>query len=134
MSRLYSPDMEGDAGAGTETIKVSLEGVAIHVRDVEAALDFYRRIPGATVLTHRPGHIAIVAIGKNALNLVRIPEQPPFHLEIETDAVDALYERLSEEGFDISGPPVNKPWGERTFYARDPEGNHLEFSQSRPER
>jgi uncharacterized glyoxalase superfamily protein PhnB len=86
------------------------------------------------VLTHRPGHIAIVSIGKSALNLVRIPEQPRFHLEIETDALDALYERLRTEGFDISGPPVDKPWGERTFYARDPEGNHLEFSQSRRER
>jgi catechol 2,3-dioxygenase-like lactoylglutathione lyase family enzyme len=107
-----------------------LEGFAIHVRDVEKALDFYRRIPGARQLTHRRGHIAIVAIGRSTVNLVRISEQPPFHLEIETDELDALYDHLRAEGFEISGPPVDKPWGERTFYARDPEGNHLEFSQS----
>ncbi len=110
-------------------MNVSLEGFAIHVRDVEKALDFYTRIPGVRVVTHRQGHIAIIAIGKNTVNLVRIPEQPPFDLELETDALDALYDHLQEEGFNISGAPVEKPWGERSFYARDPEGNHLEFSQ-----
>ncbi len=110
-------------------MKVSLEGLAIHVADVEKELQFYERIPGAKVLTHRRGHIAIVAIGKNTVNLVRIPEQPPFHLEVETDSLDELYNHLQAQGFNISGVPVDKPWGERTLYVRDPEGNHVEFSQ-----
>jgi catechol 2,3-dioxygenase-like lactoylglutathione lyase family enzyme len=110
-------------------MKVSLEGSAIHVADVEKELHFYERIPGAKVLTHWRGHIAIVAIGRNRLNLVRIPEQPPFHLEVETDSLDALYDNLRSQAFNISGPPVDKPWGERTFYVRDPEGNHVEFSK-----
>jgi hypothetical protein len=45
------------------------------------------------------------------VSLVRIPEQPPFRLEVETDAMDAIYEPLQEQGFNISGPPVEKPGG-----------------------
>lgn len=110
-------------------MNVSLEGFAIHVKDVEASMAFYKRIPGAEVKLHRPGHLAIIQIGKNLLNLVRLDLQPNFHFEFETDDVDALYASFQEAGFPTEGTPETKPWGERTFYSRDPEGNHLEFSK-----
>ncbi|MBA3944565.1 MAG: VOC family protein [Herpetosiphonaceae bacterium] len=110
-------------------MNVSLDGFAIHVQDVERSLEFYQRIPGAEVVTHRPGHIAIIRLGKNTLNLVKLNLQPPFHLEFEVEDVDALYAAFQAAGFPTEGQPENKPWGERTVYSKDPEGNHLEFSK-----
>ncbi|KPV45509.1 VOC family protein [Alicyclobacillus ferrooxydans] len=112
---------------------VSLEGFAIHVSDVEKCLEYYMKIPGAKLEVHRPKHLAVIRIGKNTLNLVNLKLQPPFHLEIETDDVDGLYEAFQREGFSTEGQPETKPWGERTFYSRDPEGNHLEFSKNERE-
>jgi catechol 2,3-dioxygenase-like lactoylglutathione lyase family enzyme len=43
-----------------------------------------------------------------------------FHLEVE-DA-DAEFERLLVAGVPIAQPPENRPWGERAFVARDPNG------------
>lgn len=115
-----------------ETIRVSLDKFAIHVKDVEASMAYYQRIPGAELIVYQPGHIAIFKLGKNELNLVRLDLMPPFHLEFETEQVDELYADFQKEGFPVQEPPEDKPWGERTFYSRDPDGNLMEFSRSAP--
>jgi catechol 2,3-dioxygenase-like lactoylglutathione lyase family enzyme len=111
-------------------MKISLEGFSIHVKDVEQSLAFYTRIPGATVTYHEPGHIALVSIGKNTLNLVRLDLKPSFHLEFEVDDVDEVYERFQRENFPTESQPENKPWGERAFHCKDPDGSFLEFAKT----
>jgi predicted lactoylglutathione lyase len=44
-----------------------------------------------------------------------------------------VYSEMIREGFPTGGNPESKPWDERTFYSRDPEGNHLEFSKNERE-
>lgn len=110
-------------------MEISLEGFSLHVKNVEESLAFYSRIPGAKVIFHERGHIAIVLLGKNTLNLVRLDVQPPFHLEFDVDNVDKVYEFFRGEKFPSEGKPENKPWGERSFHSKDPDGNLLEFAQ-----
>lgn len=115
-----------------EAVLVSLDKFAIHVKDVERSMAYYQRIPGAKLIMHQPGHIAIFQLGKNELNLVRLDLMPPFHLEFEVAEVDRLYADFQRDDFPTQSPPEDKPWGERTFYSRDPDGNLMEFSRSQP--
>ena len=41
--------------------------------------------------------------------------------------VDQCHEQLVEQGVSIVDPPKNQPWGHRTVYFADPEGNILEI-------
>ena len=46
--------------------------------------------------------------------------------------IDALYESLTAKGLTFLKPPVDKPWGRRTAYFADPEGNLWELYQMLP--
>jgi catechol 2,3-dioxygenase-like lactoylglutathione lyase family enzyme len=105
---------------------VSLAGLTLHVADLERSLAFYTRIPGATVEVHRPGLIAILRIGQGRLGLLQ-RAAGRFHVELEVDDLDALYEGLKQAGIEPKGPPVRHPWGERDFSVVDPDGFVLEF-------
>lgn len=114
-------------------MQVSLEGLTLHVTDVERALAFYARLPGAVVAQHRPGEFALLQIGKARLGLLNRrylpPSAPGFHLEISTvdSGVDELYQQVRAGGIEPDSPPANHPWGERTFLVADPDGNQVEF-------
>jgi uncharacterized glyoxalase superfamily protein PhnB len=41
--------------------------------------------------------------------------------------VDKEYKRLTDLGVESVFPPTTMPWGERTCYVSDPEGNLLEI-------
>jgi uncharacterized glyoxalase superfamily protein PhnB len=43
--------------------------------------------------------------------------------------VDAAYETLSAKGVKFLRPPIDQPWGLRTAYFADPEGNLWELNQ-----
>ena len=107
-------------------IDVSMEGLTLHVRDVERSLSFYSKIPGSTLLTHRPGQFALFSIGDALLGLLRSRARG-FHIEIATSDLDLAYDHLREAGVEPLGPPKERPWGERTFESVDPDGNRIEF-------
>jgi catechol 2,3-dioxygenase-like lactoylglutathione lyase family enzyme len=110
-----------------------LEGLTLHVADVERSREFYARIPGAVMEAHRPGEFALFRIGQARLGLLtrRFLRDggPGFHVEISTaeGGVDELYEEVRAAGIEPSGPPADRSWGERTFHVTDPDGNLLEF-------
>jgi lactoylglutathione lyase len=114
-------------------MELSLEGLTLHVADVERAREFYQRLPGAVLVDHRPGQFALLQIGKARLGLLTrryLPAGAPgFHLEISTAAaaVDEAYERVRSAGIQPDGPPTDRGWGERTFHVTDPDGNQIEF-------
>jgi len=110
------------------TPKVSLEGLTLHVADVERALEFYTRIPGAQVEMHRPGSFALLSIGNGRLSLLK---EGPTHLEFETPDPDRLYQQLKTAGLAVEAPPSLKPWGEYDFTIHDPDGHCLEFDSPR---
>ena len=43
--------------------------------------------------------------------------------------VDAAYQTLSAKGVRFLRPPTDQPWGLRTAYFADPEGNLWEINQ-----
>jgi lactoylglutathione lyase len=112
---------------------LSLEGLTLHVADVERSREFYQRLPGAVLVGHRPGQFALLQIGKARLGLLArrfLPEGAPgFHLELSTSlaGVDELYEEVRSAGLTPDAPPTDRAWGERTFHVTDPDGNELEF-------
>lgn len=106
----------------------SLIGLTLHVTDVERACAFYARIPGAEIEVHQPGTFAIVRIGDARIGLIR-GKVPGFHLEIATTDLDAMHADLTAAGFPPQSPPVLRPWGERNFTVRDPDGYAVEFEQ-----
>ncbi len=48
-------------------------------------------------------------------------------LEFEVEDVDCEYERLRELGVPIVKPPTTQPWGVRSVWFRDPDGNIVNF-------
>src|SRR5262245_56416443 len=109
-------------------MNVSLEGLTLHVRDLERSRAFYERIPGVELLHHRPGQFALFRIGEKLLGLLRLGG-PGFHVEIATPDLDALHRQLVAAGIHPTGPPRRRPWGERTLLVDDPDGYRLEFEE-----
>jgi catechol 2,3-dioxygenase-like lactoylglutathione lyase family enzyme len=46
-----------------------------------------------------------------------------FTLEFQITDVDARHERLLAQGVQILKPPTTQPWGRRSVWLRDPDGN-----------
>ena len=113
--------------------EASLEGITLHVADVEKSLDFYRRIPGAQVVHHRLGQFAMLKVGKSRLGLLR-HHGGNFHLEFETSDLDLMHDQLRTVGLEPEGPPVEHPWGGRDFSVLDPDGNAVEFGATHDRR
>ena len=110
-------------------VTASLEGLTLHVADLERSLEFYAKVPEARVLTHRPGVFAMVQIGKARVGLLARAQSLGFHLEIETADLDAMYAHLQAAGIEPETPPQKRPWGEVDFTVTDPDGNAVEFGE-----
>jgi predicted enzyme related to lactoylglutathione lyase len=48
-------------------------------------------------------------------------------LAFEVQDVDAEYERLKSLAVEIVKPPASYPWGSRSVWFRDPDGNIIDF-------
>jgi catechol 2,3-dioxygenase-like lactoylglutathione lyase family enzyme len=81
---------------------------------------------------HQPGLFAMLRIGKGRLGLLQ-RAAGRFHVELETDDLDGLYEVVRQAGIEPKGPPVRHPWGERDFQVIDPDGFVLEFESGTQE-
>lgn len=111
-------------------VTASLEGLTLHVADLERSVEFYAKIPGARVLTHRPGVFAMVQIGNARLGLLARAQNLGFHLEVETADLGAMYAQLQAAGIEPSTPPQKKAWGGMEFMVADPDGNIVEFAET----
>lgn len=67
-------------------------------------------------------------IGDEA-NALTIEGGPRVLLAAGVEDVDAAYEALRARGATLVKPPANQPWGLRTAYFADPEGNLWEINQ-----
>jgi len=108
---------------------VSLAGLTLHVSDVDRSLEFYRRLPGASILFHMPGRFALLRLGQGRLGLLA-DQKRPFHVELEVPDLDAAAAQLRSLGLEIDGP-TQRQWGERDVLVHDPDGNLLEFAAPR---
>lgn len=51
-----------------------------------------------------------------------------YTIEFDVDDVDAEHARLLGMGVDILKPPTTQPWGRRSVWLRDPDGNIINLS------
>ena len=116
----------------------TIDYTVILVRDMAAMRRFYEgvlrfsltrelsagwieyQIGGNTLALSRPGRTAKDAptpTGSASLQLA---------FKVEVDDVDRCADELMRHGVDLLEPPTNQPFGHRTLFFRDPDGNLLE--------
>jgi len=143
-----APSGQGGVGRSTSKTVPVLNQLNLVVRDIDAALAFYRRlgleIPDGTVWRTASGaHHVEVAMPNG------------FHLEFDSrelarrynagfveppaegsrgvigfalpsrDAVDERYAQLTAAGYAARQPPYDTFWGARYAVVEDPDGNHV---------
>jgi len=118
--------------------------MVLFVRDLAKCMTFYRDTLGLQVKESNPDSVgfslggqyflllevsaAAHMISEEALEL-KIEGGPRGLLAASVEDVDAAYEALKARGVTFLRPPTNQPWGLRTAYFADPEGNLWEINQ-----
>jgi catechol 2,3-dioxygenase-like lactoylglutathione lyase family enzyme len=133
-------------GANEHEIYPMMLFPTFEVRDIEASVDRYTRVPGfspvyrmqdrekRTHLAHirRLKHQDILFVPRSQTAPNRAPASPST-LAFSAEAVDripalsAFAERIVQEGAVIEGP-VDRPWNTRDVGVRDPDGYRLAFT------
>ncbi|MBV8463446.1 MAG: VOC family protein, partial [Acidimicrobiales bacterium] len=57
------------------------------------------------------------------------PEHAAFELGFKVPDVDAAVEAFVAAGADVVTAPTDRPWGQRTAYLADPDGNLVELAE-----
>lgn len=125
--------------------------LAIPVSDLEQTCDFYERILGCVRGRESESWVDLDFMGHQVV-LHRVSDQPAeefetrqvdgeqvpvphFGVVLNWEAFEALAERLVARGVDFLIAPTTRFEGrsgeQRTFFLRDPSGNHLEFKTFR---
>jgi catechol 2,3-dioxygenase-like lactoylglutathione lyase family enzyme len=117
---------------------VRVNGISIVTDDIPRLRDFYT----AVLRTTADGDDAFAALRTNgaALSLflragmeamapgsMRGAGTGSFTLEVQVDDVDGEYERLVALDVAFVKPPTTQPWGRRSVWFRDPDGNIVNF-------
>lgn len=109
--------------------------IALPAADLGRSIAFYESLLGVHADDTVPSRVyfhcgdVIVAIidGKDESHGERPALHPlPDHLYFATNELDAVYERAVLHA-DITSPIAQRPWGERSFYCKDPDGHPLCF-------
>jgi catechol 2,3-dioxygenase-like lactoylglutathione lyase family enzyme len=115
-----------------------LKSVGLVTQDVRGLCDFYASVLDA----HPEGDEAFAMFSGPELNLtisacqlvekmapgLTVHSQPgTCFLEFEVDDVDQEYERLQALQIDVLKPPTTQPWGLRSVWFCDPDGNKINF-------
>ena len=117
----------------------AMDVVAIFARDMPAMRRFYGEVMEFPLerelmpewVEYRVGssRIALTCLGlmfhdlptpEGALSLM-------LAFRVAPNEVDACATLLSTKGVPILSPPIDQPWGHRTLYVRDPDGNVIEI-------
>lgn len=117
--------------------------VVLIVADLERALEFYSGALGLS-LGHRSGPYAQFETGFTRFSLfereamqatldraLELPasDAPAFQVGFRVVDVDEAFAELVAWGAPAVTPPRDRPWGQRSAYVRDPDGNLVELVQ-----
>ncbi len=122
---------------------MKFDGICLITKNVRALTQFYTQVLGVAAEgddTHAELHatganLAIFSIeGTEAMapQSMRGAGCGRVTLGFEVDDVDAEYERLTRLGVDVVKPPASYPWGSRSAWFRDPDGNIVDFFMRLP--
>jgi catechol 2,3-dioxygenase-like lactoylglutathione lyase family enzyme len=116
----------------------TIDYTVILVRDMAAMRRFYEGILGFSLTCELSAGWIEYQIGGNTLALSRpgrtAKDAPTpkgsaslqLAFRVAVDDVDRCAEELLRHGVDLLEPPTNQPFGHRTLFFRDPDGNLLE--------
>ena len=124
---------------------MKLDGFGIFVKDMGKMVRFYRDILGfeikedentSNVFLEKDGTLFLLFrrydFEKMTNHKYSYADGINGHYEIALsvdnyDEVDKTYKNLMEKGVTSILPPTTEPWGQRTCYIADPEGNLIEI-------
>jgi lactoylglutathione lyase len=117
----------------------SIDYTVIFARDMQAMRRFYEDVLQFPIYKELGPQWISYHVGSNILALTQRgmmftdAETPPGALSVQLafrvppKAVDACAAELAAAGVAIVFPPTDQPWGHRTLFFRDPDGNVLEI-------
>jgi catechol 2,3-dioxygenase-like lactoylglutathione lyase family enzyme len=119
------------------------KGICIITHDVPRLRDFYRNVlevkpEGDETFAYFTSLGAVLSfyteIGMETLapGSTQGAGRGAYTLEFEIQDVDREYERLTRLGVTIVKPPTTQPWGRRSVWFRDSDGNVVNFSAPVP--
>ena len=128
------PPYAGTVGYSVMPSKSPREGFhsvtpRIVVEDVEAQVNFLRRVFGATGSVE-PGRPAEILIGDSLVMVSAAVERDRFQgfLYVYVDDADTTYRRALDAGALSVEEPVDTPYGDRRAMVRDPFGNVFQIA------
>jgi catechol 2,3-dioxygenase-like lactoylglutathione lyase family enzyme len=124
---------------------MKLDGFGVFVKDMAAMIRFYRDVLGFEI--KEPEDTGNVYLEKDGTLFLFYGRQNfekmtgrsfgyaggvNGHFEIALsvenfDAVDRSFAEITANGGQVVMPPTTEPWGQRTCYIADPEGNLIEI-------
>ena len=117
----------------------AIDCTVVFVRDMAAMRRLYEDILGFPLLRElSPGWIEY-RVGNNTLALARpsltAADAPTpdgsaslqLAFKVSVSEVDQCADELVRHGVDLLSPPTDRPFGHRTLFFRDPDGNLLEI-------
>ncbi len=113
---------------------MQFRGVCLITRDVRHLREFYEQVlrvkaEGDDNFATFPAIGAELSIfsvegtEQMAPGSMRAAGTGSYSLEFQVEDVDAEYERLGAMGVPVVKPPTTQPWGLRSVWFRDPDGN-----------
>jgi len=119
----------------------AIEHVSIRCRNIEASVEFYRRMFDAKVILRRtPGQgkrIVFLHIGGSMLELMEIDSASEpidalthfgvHHIGIKVEDFESVYNDLKAKGANFVGEPWEPTPGIRLVFLRDPNGTVIEL-------
>lgn len=124
-------------GAGFAAIR-AVDYTVVFARDLPAMRRFYAEVLGFAPSRELSPDWLEFAVGPNTIALAR-PKRvahdaptPPggaslqLAFKVPVPEVDRCAEELARHGVAILDPPTDQPFGHRTLFFRDPDGNLLE--------
>lgn len=124
-----------------------LDATVLFVKDLATCTAFYRDTLGFQTTMSDDVSVAFRLEGQDFLLLevaaavemtseeAVLPHQEGGHrllLCAGVENVDTMYQELTAKGVTFIKPPIDQPWGRRTTYFADPEGNLWELFHHLP--
>lgn len=122
----------------------SIAATVLFVKDMARCKTFYQDTLGLQVTEHDPEHVSVqmdnvyfllLEVGAAASMIseqeleLKIEGGPRGLMAAGVEDINAAYEVLKARGVTFLRPPTDQPWGLRTAYFADPEGNIWEINQ-----
>ena len=123
-------------------MRVSFQGPAVLVRDINVSRRFYEQALGQEVLADHGVHLVLggfflwqadaaapVMLGPDGKTPTPLG-QDNFELYFETEDLDAAWTTAEKHGATALHPMVEQPWGQRGFRLADPDGHVVEVARA----